>query len=869
MKHFNLGLLFLSLFFCCVAFSVNAQQAILNKVNQQAFEFSKAKTIQPFSQVLGNQLPEPISTKILKEKQVLKLNKQSVKNLKRKTEANIKLAFNINDEPILLKLFEVDIFSDNFKAATSTLTSRNNFNIEKGLHYWGVVDGKENSLTCISFFNNEVSGFIAYGGNTYLLGKMKNQEYHVLYKNTDLNFNNNFTCNVQLPANGVEKQIQQQVSQKKSATIYCVDIHIEADYDLYLDLGSSVNSTTNYVNGLMAQCIIQFANDNIDIQVSYINVWTNTSPYDAASADVGIMLDELRNYGWGQTNGNLVHLITTIGGGGVAYLDVLCNNSNYNTGVSNVYTNFNNVPVYSWDVNVVTHELGHNLASPHTHDCAWNGNNTAIDDCGYNYSGGTDGCDGPTPAAGTIMSYCHLYGAIGVDFTLGFGPQPKSLIVSTINNQFCLSNCAAPTCTDGILNGNEQGIDCGGDCLPCPDEICDDINFNNYNIVSYADQDNGTATINSGGTEIYITGNAWKAIAYPVTITPATVISFDFKSTIQGEIHEIAFDSDLTFDREQSMVVYGSQGYAGTLTNATYNGSGNWQTFTVDLGSQVTGTYNYLIFTCDDDANATGNSYFRNIKIWEDYNDDLECNTSASCATVNLDIFFDSFPSQTSWNIQDNNGNVMLDSNGNYSTQNANTSINSQIGCLADGCYTFNMYDALNNGMCPFQSSGIGASTFITPGTLITSGSVVGTLSLVSSPGLCGNYQLTNAAGETLASGGGSFGSTQSTSFCLSGGMLLRNTPKNVNDDNNLSKLGLLFELEPNVSNASINILLDATTQHATLNIYDVNGKQVEVLNNINNTEILKLDVSNYKAGTYFIQLINNENSSIKTFLKY
>ncbi|KAA3635006.1 MAG: hypothetical protein DWQ02_10495 [Bacteroidetes bacterium] len=28
------------------------------------------------------------------------------------------------------------------------------------------------------------------------------------------------------------------------------------------------------------------------------------------------------------------------------------------------------------------------------------------------------------------------------------------------------------TCTDGIQNGNETGVDCGGDCAPCP--TCDD-----------------------------------------------------------------------------------------------------------------------------------------------------------------------------------------------------------------------------------------------------------------------------------------------------------------------------------------------------------------------------------------------------------
>lgn len=37
----------------------------------------------------------------------------------------------------------------------------------------------------------------------------------------------------------------------------------------------------------------------------------------------------------------------------------------------------------------------------------------------------------------------------------------------------CGGSCdPCPTCSDGIKNGNETGVDCGGDCDPCP--TCDD-----------------------------------------------------------------------------------------------------------------------------------------------------------------------------------------------------------------------------------------------------------------------------------------------------------------------------------------------------------------------------------------------------------
>jgi len=149
----------------------------------------------------------------------------------------------------------------------------------------------------------------------------------------------------------------------------------------------------------------------------------------------------------------------------------------------------------------------------------------------------------------------------------------------------------------------------------------------------------------------------------------------------------------------------------------------------------------------------------------------------ATCANVDLAIQFDDFPGQTSWEIVDANNVVVGSSNGTY-TGVPGYSTTTETTCLPDGCYTLNFYDSINNGLCPFQSSAIGVSTFITPGTLIAPGSIVGTLSLIVSPGLCGNYTLSNSAGTTLVSGGGSFGAQQSQTFCLTGGMKVdTNTP--------------------------------------------------------------------------------------------
>ncbi len=193
--------------------------------------------------------------------------------------------------------------------------------------------------------------------------------------------------------------------------------------------------------------------------------------------------------------------------------------------------------------------------------------------------------------------------------------------------------CAAPTCTDGVQNGNETGLDCGGpDCEACPPEDCTTYDFTGA-VVSYDANSNdfGTATVQDAGATVYMTGNAWKAVPINYTVTPNTVIEFDFKSTVQGEIHEIAFDNDLVFGTtgpDHRIVVYGTQGYNGTFTNATYNGSGNFEHFVVPLGTDFTGTFANLVLTCDDDANAAGDSFFSNVQIYEDYDGSLSCNPS-------------------------------------------------------------------------------------------------------------------------------------------------------------------------------------------------------------------------------------------------
>lgn len=238
---------------------------------------------------------------------------------------------------------------------------------------------------------------------------------------------------------------------------------MEADYDIFQDKGSG---TAGWVTGLMNEVITLYANENISSVVSQIVVWDTPSPYSSTSSS-GMLSDFQNNLNG--FNGDLGQLLSYQASGGIAAgFSGICNSNPDNSlSFSNVQSSYSTVPTYSWSVMVVTHEFGHLWGSRHTHACVWNGNNTAIDGCS-GQTEGSCGLPGFPSQGGTIMSYCHLQ-SVGINFNEGFGPQPGNVIRNSVANASCTAPCGPPSCTDGIQNGNETGVDCGGpDCPTCP-----------------------------------------------------------------------------------------------------------------------------------------------------------------------------------------------------------------------------------------------------------------------------------------------------------------------------------------------------------------------------------------------------------------
>jgi hypothetical protein len=321
--------------------------------------------------------------------------------------------------------------------------------IKKGLHYIGKVHGYDHSYAAISIFENEISGIIStdrLDGNINI-SKNKDSDLHLIYSDKNLKTEPSFQCNT--PEENLRERLSQERHTQLNSEGGCIHMYLEVDYDVYQSKGS-VQNTTNFILSIYNQVNALFADfeyiDTLQIKVSQINIWTEASPYNGTTSDE--MLKQFNEYRT-SFDGDLAQLISFRASGGIAYLDGLCEaERKYSMSYASIFNSVTAFPIYSWTTLVCAHELGHQLGSPHTHACAWNGNNTPIDGC-YPKEGNCTAAAIPV-GGGTIMSYCHL-NPVGINFSNGFGSQPKQKIINTIFNRKCLQHCDNITCNQGNL----------------------------------------------------------------------------------------------------------------------------------------------------------------------------------------------------------------------------------------------------------------------------------------------------------------------------------------------------------------------------------------------------------------------------------
>ncbi|SNR16844.1 M36 family metallopeptidase [Tenacibaculum jejuense] len=192
--------------------------------------------------------------------------------------------------------------------------------------------------------------------------------------------------------------------------------------------------------------------------------------------------------------------------------------------------------------------------------------------------------------------------------------QVRFIVVTGSGNQGWQSDIALDAITIGENTGGN------------PDPGCTSLNFNDFTITPFSNQDSaGDFSIGSSGASLTLTNNTWKFIPLDYTVTPNTVIEFEFSSTSQGEIHAIGFEDDNTLTATRYFKVHGTQNYG--ITNFDNYTSGT-TTYVIPVGDSYTGTMDRLVFINDNDGGSGNNSTFTNVRIYEG-----SCSSSSAVVT--------------------------------------------------------------------------------------------------------------------------------------------------------------------------------------------------------------------------------------------
>jgi hypothetical protein len=285
------------------------------------------------------------------------------------------------------------------------------------------------------------------------------------------------------------------VIEPAAAPSHTARVALETDYEYYAQFGDETDAL-DYAADLVAYSSTIYQDEtDTSLEIDYTSIWTTPSdPWEETSCE--LMLYEFRDY-WNDSrtgvDRTIAHMLSGKNTGcGIAYVGVLCHASlgyglsgglNYNFDI--------NSPGIGWDIMVVSHEIGHNFGSPHTHCYAgWGGSSQPVDKC---YSGEPGCYSGPQSlpcsgqsGCGTLMSYCHLYPNSYSDISLTFGKDhphgvepdrvPERMQAHVVSRANSYPGCLDPviqgpelTITklgsgSGTVSSEDGGIDCGSDC---------------------------------------------------------------------------------------------------------------------------------------------------------------------------------------------------------------------------------------------------------------------------------------------------------------------------------------------------------------------------------------------------------------------
>ena len=288
-------------------------------------------------------------------------------------------------------------------------------------------------------------------------------------------------------------------------------VYVEVTNDLYKFWGNDTGRVAQYVTTILTNVIALYDREGINVTLNKVFMWDTPDPYGNPfdnSQYLDIFTNNINQNKPTSPSAHFKHLLHNKNLGGIAWINGSSDgyttdpsiDSYYACAVTGIGSNavINNNITYSWPVMCFTHEMGHNLGARHTHWCGWK------DDGGSNI-GRIDSCfqgessDGPnncltssynltkSNSKGSIMSYCHLNGAIS--FTTGFGKYPRYVIRSNLNG------------------ASEIGFDGGG--LPS-------ITTNPITNIGTKSSTSGGNITSDGGSPIQSKGVIWSTTPNPL-----------------------------------------------------------------------------------------------------------------------------------------------------------------------------------------------------------------------------------------------------------------------------------------------------------------------------------------------------------------
>lgn len=424
-------------------------------------------------------------------------------------------------EPAALVLKRFDVFAPGAKITLHGDHGARVVAAPRNAYFRGVIDGKPDSNAFVAVLEDGAAqGVVTDGEAMYMIGgedtPVKKLGDPLVMRRIDSALlktarNAGFQCgNEKLPAAahgslppGLDFTADPLAPIEKAATAAVVAAHtaqvaIETDFEFY-QLFNNSTTATNYIGNLIGYASTLYGKEiNTSLAVQSVSLWTTSNdPWTQTSTLCGLL--EFGKY-WNQNETSVprttAHFMSGKSlGGGVAWLGVLCSGP-FSTGgasscpglgsettpwggaygfTASLTGGFDvNNPTAMWDIIAVSHEIGHNFNSPHTHCYGGIGGNASpIDQCWAKESGcysGTASLPGPAgQGSGTIMSYCHQlsggYGNISLDFGTNhpYGVQPgreaarmSAYVTSTAaGNPSCLAPVSVPSgiFSDGFESG--------------------------------------------------------------------------------------------------------------------------------------------------------------------------------------------------------------------------------------------------------------------------------------------------------------------------------------------------------------------------------------------------------------------------------